>query len=445
MENPFSRSVRTRDGLPVLPGAFPLVGHIPRVYRGLPGAFEKAAALGLGPMFWMTTGFGTWVLVCTTPESLEVFRDKAFTSRHLQEIAPLVAGQSLLSQDGELHRHMRTAMNGPFLPRGLSAGVAGAMSGKVLSELTDRWAAKGEAAVLPEIQGAALDIMFRMLGVAVDDLEEWRRKYRDLLLANLGIKLRFPGSPAVRSERAKAWLDARLLDILAQVRRDPQTGTLLGAMATAVDEDGHPLTDVEVVDNTRLLLLGGHETISATMAWIALHLAQSPSLWDELAAEAARAEGVPMNPVEARDYPVAESVFRETVRMHPAFGLITRKAVAPFELHGKTIPEGALVAVSLWSIAHDPSVFPDPLEFRPARWRDRKGPPSALEISQFGAGPHFCLGYHLAWLEAVQFAVALARSLAAKKLRPVLRDPRSMAPIYLPTEHPTPKAIVDFR
>ena len=48
------------------------------------------------------------------------------------------------------------------------------------------------------------------------------------VLAALGIKLRFPGSPAVRSERAKAWLDARLLDILAQVRRDPQTGTLLG-------------------------------------------------------------------------------------------------------------------------------------------------------------------------------------------------------------------------
>jgi cytochrome P450 monooxygenase len=131
--------------------------------------------------------------------------------------------------------------------------------------------------------------------------------------------------------------------------------------------------------------------------------------------------------------------------MHPAFGTITRKAVAPFELHGRAIPEGALVAVSLWSISHDPSLFPDPMEYRPARWRDRKAPPSSLEICQFGAGPHFCLGYHLAWLEAVAFAVALARSLSAKNLRPSLRDPSSMAPIYVPTEHPSPKAIVDFR
>ncbi|MFO0592219.1 MAG: cytochrome P450 [Polyangiaceae bacterium] len=445
MENPFAKSVRTRDGLPVLPGAFPLIGHIPMAYRHFPEAMQKASDLGLGPMFWITTGFGMWVLLCTTPESLELFRNKAFTSEHLQEIAPLVAGQSLLSQDGAAHRHMRGAMNGPFLPRGLSAAKAGAMAAGVLTEMCDRWVAKGSAKVLPEIQSAALDIMFRMLGVDVGDLEPWRKKYRDLLLANLNVKVRFPGSPAVRSEKAKAWIDEQLLQILARVRQNPQTDTLLGAMATAKDEDGQPLTERELLDNTRLLLLGGHETISATMAWIALRLANHPDLWDELVAEANEGDGVPTTPDQMKAYPIAESLFRETVRMHPAFGAITRKAVAPFELHGRTIPKGALVAVSLWSISHDPAVFPDPMEFRPARFRGRSSQPSSLEISQFGAGAHFCLGYHLAWLEAVAFAVALARAASAKNLRPTLRDPRSMEPIYLPTEHPSPKAIIDLR
>lgn len=434
-----------RDGFPVMPGAWPLIGHIPMVYRDLPGAFRKAQELGLGPMFWVTTGFGVWVLLCTSPESIEIFKSKAFTSKHLQEIAPLVAGHSLLSQDGPPHRHMRSAMNGPFQSRGLDAATAGAMSAKVLSALTDRWAERPSVKVLPDIQGAALEVIFRMLGVEVDDLEPWRKAYRALVLANLNIKLRFPGSPATRSEKAKKWIDEHLLVIIAEARKQGGSGTLLGALVHGKDDEGQALTDEELLDNLRLLLLGGHETISSTMAWIALRLAHHEDLWDGLVAEVRGDDGVPTKPEQARRFPLAEALFRETVRMHPAFGTITRKAVAPFELHGKTIPEGALVAVSLWSISHDESLFPDPFAFRPARWQGRSAPPSAMEISQFGAGPHFCLGYHLAWLESVQFAVALARSLSAKGLRPRLRDTGSMRPIYLPTEHPSPRAVLDFR
>ena len=445
MRNPFNRSVTTREGFPVMPGSFPLVGHLPMVYRDLPGAFRAARELGLGPMFWVTLGLGQWVLLCTSPESIEVFKSKAFTSRHLQEIAPLVAGKSLLAQDGSLHRHMRSAMNPPFSPRGLDAGTAGAMAAKVIRALTDRWAEQPNVRMLPEIQRAELDVIFRVIGVEVEDLEPWRKADRDLLLANLNVKLRFPGSPATRSEKAKRWLDEHLVPIIAEARKSEGSGTLIGALAHGKDDEGQPLTDEELLDNLRLLLLGGHETISSTMAWIALRLAHHGHLWDELVAEASAGAGVPTTPEEARRFPIAESLFRETVRVHPAFGTITRKCVAPFELHGRTIPEGTLVGVSLWSISHDEALFADPFEFRPSRWRGRSAPPSPIEISQFGAGVHFCLGYPLAWLEAVQFAVSLARSLSSKGVRPALRDARSLEPIFVPTEHPSPKAVVDLR
>lgn len=295
------------------------------------------------------------------------------------------------------------------------------------------------------MQTAALDILFRLLSVPVRDIEPWRRRYRDLLLANLNVKLRFPGSPAIPAERAKAWIDEQLLVIIAEARRSPDQGGLIGALVQAKDEDGQPLTERELVDNLRLLILGGHETISSTLAWMVLRLAHDPSQWDALASEAKNADRVPETPDEARAFPFAEALFRETVRMYPAFAAMTRRAVAPFDLHGRTIPEGTLVAVDLWGISHDEGLFPRPMEFRPARWLEEKTPPSALEISQFGKGPHFCLGHHLAWLEGVQLAVALARGIAARGLRPVLRDEASMAPIYMPNSHPSPRAIVDFR
>jgi len=444
MRNPFSRAVGQRDGLPVMPGGFPLVGHIPALYKDTAEVIRQTNR-ELGPLFWMSAGFDQWFLVCCGVEALEILKSKAFTSTHLQDIAPLVAGQSMLAHDGASHRHMRSAMNAPFVPKGLAASTVGPMIAGALSELVDGWMEKKRAAVLPDIQRTALEIIFRMLGVGTDNMEAWRKQYRSLLLANLNIKLRFPGSPAVRSERAKKWIDAQLIEIVAEARRSAKTDTVLSSLAHAADEDGNPLTETELLDNLRLMILGGHETISATMAWITLHLAKAPELWDGLVEEVRAAGGVPLTPQEMQAFPFAEALFRETVRVHPPFGLMTRKAVTPFELHGRTIPEGAIVAVNLWGVSHDESLFPDPDEFRPARWLGRKTAPSSVEISQFGAGPHFCLGYHLAWLEAVQFAVVLGQKAGEKNLRPVARGEGSLRPIYLPTEHPSPKAVVDFR
>jgi hypothetical protein len=123
--------------------------------------------------------------------------------------------------------------------------------------------------------------------------------------------------------------------------------------------------------------------------------------------------------------------------------MITRLAVEPYPLHGRTIPAGAIVGVDLRGLAHDPSLFPDPDRYQPSRWLGRSGPPSPSELFQFGAGPHFCLGYHLAWLTAVQLSVTLARELGQAGMRLRLRGemPR---PIFLPTEHPPVKTVVEL-
>jgi cytochrome P450 len=430
-----------RDGLPVLPGAWPLLGHIPSAYRGLPGILRRARA-EVGPVYWISLGFGQRVVVCTGPEAVEILRSKSFDSGHLATISPLVAGGSLLGQDGEPHRHLRSAMSGPFLPRGLDAGTVGAMTRDALSSLAARWASRDRVRVAPEIQEATLAVLFRMLGVDPTDLDAWRRRYRALLLANLGSKPSFPGSPAWRAARAKRWIDARLRSYIAGARAAPPGGGLLSTLVHARDDEGRPLADDELVDNLRLLVLGGHETISSTLAWMVITLGHREDLWRELSREAGGAAHVPATPTEARAFPFAEALFRETVRVHPPFGMITRRCEAPFVLHGQTIPSGTLVAVDLWGVSHDPGLFEAPDEIRPARWLSRGGPPSPLEISQFGAGSHFCLGYHLAWLEGVQFAVALSRALGDAGKRPEVRGKKAPAPIFLPTEHPPAGTVV---
>lgn len=441
--NPFARAVRYRDGLPVLPGAFPLVGHILMLYRNAPAAL-RAGRAELGPLFWIAAGPGMWIISCTGREALDVFKSKSFTSTHLQKISPLVAGQSLLSQDGEVHRRMRSAMNAPFVPRGLSAGVVGPMMAGAIAARVAAWADAGRVKILPDTREVALEIIFRMIGILPSDLSSWRAQYRELVLANLGIPFMLPGFPAHRAARAQRWINARFLEIIAAERLRGDTSTVIGALVHAKDDEGRALSDAELTDNLRLLVLGGHETMAATMAWLVIMLAGKPDLWDVLCEEARGAPAVPSSPEAARALPFAEALFRETVRMYPAFGMISRMALERVELSGHEIRPGAMVAVDLWGISHDPTLFEAPDEFNPSRWLGRSGPPSQVEISQFGAGAHFCLGYHLAWLETIQLAVALAREVSGRGLRLRLRGGRIPDPIFLPIEHPPPDTVVEI-
>jgi cytochrome P450 len=172
-------------------------------------------------------------------------------------------------------------------------------------------------------------------------------------------------------------------------------------------------------------------------------LATRPDTWNALVAEARGAPDVPTTLDEARTLPFAEAVFRETVRLHPPFGVITRIAEEGAVVDGSTVAKDTIVASDLWSASRDPSVFTDPDAFRPERWLGRSASPGPLEIVQFGMGPHFCLGYHLAWLEGVQFAIALAKTADRSGVRPHLRGAEPH-PIYLPTEHPPSGTRVAF-
>ncbi len=441
MLNPFARGGQ-REGLPIHPGAFPLVGHIPAIYYRLPEVLRRAQA-ELGPLYWVAAGFG-WVLFCSGPEAVDVLRNRAFDSAHLEKLAPAIASGTMLARDGAPHRHLRGALAGPFLPRGLTASGVGATIAVALGEVAARWVGQGSARVLPDAQDAALDIIFRLIGVAPAELPTWRDKYRALVLANLGITARFPGSPATRSDAAKIWINAGMRALIADARRAPASAGLLGALIAAQDDDGAALTDAELVDNLRLLVLGGHESISATIAWMTVTLGHRPELWDALVAEAGDAQAIPTTPAAAKQFPFAEALFRETVRLHPPFAFITRTAAEDTTLYGQRVARGTVLGVDLWSAAHDAATFPEPDAFLPSRWLGRTGSPSPLEIAQFGAGPHFCLGYHLAWLEAVEFAVALAREGKRLGRRPRLRSKELPRSIYLPTEHPPARTWVDF-
>lgn len=421
-------------GLPVAPGWLPLVGHVPQLFRDLPRVMRDCERTG--PLCWIDLGPSRRQLFSTREEAFAVFRNRETSSKHLERESRGLLSRSVLVLDGPAHRRVRGAMAAPFTPRGLNAARAGALMREVIEPRVGAWADRAEVPLAEETREFAVDVIFRMMGIPPSDLAAWRHQFEELILAALGFEWDFPGSPWRRAQRAKRWIDGRLERFIAQARDRAPDADLVAAMVHGRDEQGSGLEHDELLGNLRVLIFAGHETTASVMAWMVLELAKQPHLWHRAVDEALAADAPPTTADELARFPFMESVFREALRLHPPVAIDSRETETEFELLGVKIPPGVSVGCSLYLLSRNPERYPEPDRFHPDRWAGLPRKPGALETAQFGGGPHFCLGYHMAWLEAVQFGVTLARALGRRNLGPVLVDGALPKPVWLPASRP---------
>jgi cytochrome P450 len=189
------------------------------------------------------------------------------------------------------------------------------------------------------------------------------------------------------------------------------------------------MTDTEVKDELRTLLVAGHETTATGLAWALYHLHRAPEALRRLEEELAPLGPEPEPEALAR-LPWLAAVCDEALRLHPVVHLVARRLRGPFTLRGYALPPGMGVMVSIVSIHADPAVYPEPERFRPERFLERRFSP--FEYLPFGGGARRCIGAAFALYE---MKVVLGTLLAAhcfalaseRPVRPVRRNV-TMAP-----------------
>lgn len=162
--------------------------------------------------------------------------------------------------------------------------------------------------------------------------------------------------------------------MLLNRRADPQPD-LLSAIANA--KVGGDLLSEGYLDGSWLLIVfAGNDTtrnsISGTM-----------KLLTEFPEEKARVQSDPS---------LLPGMVDEAIRMVSPVIYMRRTALREAEIGGQTIAEGEKVIMFYGAGNRDPSVFPDPDRFDPAR-------PNAGDHVAFGVGPHVCLGQRVANLQ----------------------------------------------
>jgi cytochrome P450 len=213
--------------------------------------------------------------------------------------------------------------------------------------------------------------------------------------------------PAVASfmEEARERIAAR-----PELREAPEN--FLEGMVAAQEKEG-TFDDEEILANVFTLLLAGEDTTSHTMAWTICSLATRPEVQARWAEEARDVLGDDPCPaayetVERLHY--GEGVLREAMRLKSVAPINSAEPLADTELAGIAMPAGTkLLLLTRQAGLRDLERAPD---FVPERWLDDEplDAPDQKSFLTFGAGPRFCPGRNLAFLEAKTALAMIARN-----------------------------------
>ncbi|QNI08704.1 cytochrome P450 [Mycobacterium kubicae] len=215
-----------------------------------------------------------------------------------------------------------------------------------------------------------MDVISELMGVPEPD------RARIRALAD-GVMHREDGVADVPASAMQA--SAELLVYYAEMvseRRKKPSEDLTSALLEA-EMDGDRLSDEEIMAFLFLMVVAGNETTTKLLANAAYWGWKNP---DELAGVFADHSRIPL---------WAE----ETLRYDTSSQILARHVAQPFTLYDTTIPEGEVLLLLPGSANRDDRVFDQPDDYRIGREIGSK-------LVSFGSGAHFCLGAHLARMEA---------------------------------------------
>jgi len=240
------------------------------------------------------------------------------------------------------------------------------------------------------------------VGQLRDAIEETLAGVRSMprVLAMVLVRRDFgPHSPWGRFRLAVEHFDTLLLDLVARRRAEPDGDSLLSLLLEQRDENGNAPTDRHIRDQLVALLVGGHDSSAASLAWAFERLARHPGVQERLR------EGDPA---------YLDAVVREVLRVRPALTIAPRLLLEPVRIAGCELPAGVQVAACLWLALRREDLWPDAAAFRPERWLEGLTP-NAMSWIPFGGGVRRCAGAPFAEMEMRE----VLRAAAGLRIRPV--------------------------
>ena len=285
-------------------------------------------------------------------------------------------GNQLVQFDRPEHLEMRKVVHSYFTPKSMEEWRPLVKS--AIKELLDAAEEKGDVDLMRDLAvPLPVLVIAEMMGVPESERPHIRRLAEKLLHAGRGE----PDRMGIVAEGMQGMLD--YVNPMVDERINRPKDDFISVLASG--EKSGVFTRQQVLVNTSLLLVAGHETTINLICNGALALMNNRSQWDLLKTDT---QGLMVRATE------------EVLRYDPPVKSIQRMATENVEIRGKVLKKEARLRWFTPSANRDPIKFEDPDTFDITRWPN----PHVA----FGAGVHHCLGATIARVEGQEVFTALA-------------------------------------
>jgi cytochrome P450 len=326
------------------------------------------------PVFWSPRNGGHWMAI-GFEAAFEVARDwERFTSAlispelaaRLMEVMPPgtkhIPRSVPTTLDPPEHGKYRAPLAAPFGPKAIKARTE--QIRELAGALIDAVAPKGSCDFISAVaEPLPVQVFMKMMGLPLERLAEFRR----LVQVVLG-----PGMLEQGETTKRMRMVADAIDDVILARKDDRRDDLI-SLLWASDIDGQPMTLESVEDFAVILFVAGLDTVINGMGYGVRHLAGDPELQNRLRA----------------DPSLIPAALEELLRRY-TFTAPPRRIAKDIEFFGWELKANEQIMMYLPAADLDPTAFEAPERFDIAREKAHLA---------FGAGPHRCIGSHLARLE----------------------------------------------
>lgn len=353
-----------------------------------------------------------------------------FLWRNYDPVADLL-NRGVLVTDGEEHdqyrKLMEPALRSSQLPR----------YAEMMLRQADRVSATWKDGQTVDMLGegrkiALLIVMDALFGVdAWDDLPKiWKPILKAIDYISPGAWILWRKIPRPGYKKHFNALDEYLYQTIVDRRAQnltPDTPRLTPDLLQHLIDAGLP--DERIRDQMLTMLIAGHDTSTALLAWVFALLGQNPETYTALQRQLAE------TPPD-KTPPLLDQVIKETLRLYPPIHIGNRIMAQDVTFgEGQTIPAGARMFYSIYLTHRDPAIWKNPDSFCPERFAhgrtSQKG--AGMAYVPFGGGPRACIGAAFGQMEA---RLVMAHLLRAFDFQPL--NPQNIHPHMGATLEPRP-------
>ncbi|KAF6144111.1 hypothetical protein GIB67_004784 [Kingdonia uniflora] len=370
---------------------WPLIGEtlsfIACGYSSRPVSFMEKRRSLYGKVF-KSHLLGRPIIVSTDPDVNKVVlqnNGSIFIPYYPKSITELLGKSSILQMNGSLQKRVHGLIGGFLRSPQLKAKVTKQMELSIGLSM-NTWKDKKLIYIQEETRNIAFEVLVKVL-MSVnpgEDLEFFKREYREFIKGLICFPIKLPGSQLYKSLKAKERLLKLVRNIVEEKKfkldKEGKLDTIKDVVEVLLCDAGEDGNEIQ-----RLPLDSSEENMELKRRKIQL---SQEYVWTDYIS-----------------LPFTQNVINETLRMGNIINAVWRKALKDIEIKGYLIPKEWCVLASFGSVHMDDKNYENPCQFDPWRWQKKQeqSGTTSKNFTPFGGGQRLCPGLELSRLEVSIF------------------------------------------